>query len=75
MEIDGCFPYLPWGYNFDGASYIGFAPNETTLVIDGLGNDQDGTNFYGSSVFDGRNFVNPQNYSANPISTIGIPEK
>jgi hypothetical protein len=55
VTIEGDHPYSPWGFG-PGESFIGFTPNESILVIDGVGNDQTGTNYIGNSIIDGRAF-------------------
>ena len=53
VKIEGSLPYRVWN-GFNG--YMGFAPNQSVIVIDGTGNDQTGTNFIGNSFLDGRAF-------------------
>jgi hypothetical protein len=65
ITIEGDHPYSPWGFG-PGESFIGFTPNESILVIDGVGNDQTGTNYIGNSIIDGRAFGTADILGAGP---------
>jgi hypothetical protein len=65
VTIEGDHPYSPWGYG-PGESFIGFSPNESILVIDGVGNDQTGTNYIGNSIIDGRAFGTADIFGSGP---------
>ena len=65
VTIEGDHPYSPWGFG-PGESFIGFDPNESILVIDGVGNDQTGTNYIGNSIIDGRAFGTAEYFGVGP---------